>query len=309
MADYLMRDDSPLTAEQWDQIDEVVTRVARNTLVGRRFIPVFGPVGAGLQTVADDVFLGVNTGVVDMLGEEECDMVRPRARTMINLPIIHKDFMVHWRDLETSQQFNLPLETSSAASAASFCARAEDNLIFNGDAALGQEGLLTAMGRNSLQLGDWGQMAGGFRDVVTATQVLTETGFYGPYAMVVSPRLYTNLNRVYENTGVLELEQIQKLVTDGVFRSPVIPEGNAIVVATGAQNLDLVLGQDMATSFLETSKMNHFLRVFEILALRIKRPGAICTLESTPGALSQDGAREATGATPTPTPAATRSRR
>ena len=117
-----------------------------------------------------------------------------------------------------------------------------------------------------------------FRDVVAATQRLTEVGYYGPYALIVSPRLYTNLNRVYENTEILELEQVQKLVTDDVYRSSVLPEQTALVVATGAQNLDLVLGQDMITAFLGSEKMNYTFRVFEILVLRIKRPAAICTL-------------------------------
>jgi uncharacterized linocin/CFP29 family protein len=280
MPDFLLRDESPLSPEQWDQLDRVVIQVARASLVGRRFIPLFGPLGVGLQTIADDVFTGVDDGVMDLLGEAESEPVRSQSRRMLDLPIVYKDFMVHWRDLETSRQFGLPLETSSAASAGSFCARAEDELIFNGNPDLGQEGLLTTSGRNILPLGDWAAMGGGFRDIVSATQVLTEAGFYGPYALVLSPRLHTNLNRVYENTAVLELEQVQKLVTDGVYRSPVIPEGTAVVVATGAQNMDLALGQDMALAYLGPEKMNYYFRVFEILALRIKRPAAICTIEA-----------------------------
>jgi uncharacterized linocin/CFP29 family protein len=35
---------------------------------------------------------------------------------------------------------------------------------------------------------------------------------------------------------------VQKLVTDGVYRSPTLREHTALVVATGAQNMDLVLG-------------------------------------------------------------------
>lgn len=278
--DFLARDESPLSPAQWAQIDETVTDVARRGLVGRRFIPVFGPVGAGLQTISDDIFVGTTVGVVDLLGEEDCDRVRAQRRVMITLPIIHKDFMIHWRDIESSRQFTLPLETSTAASAASFCARAEDDLIFNGNAELGLAGLLTVPNRNTCPLSDWGLMGAAFRDVVSATQMLTERGFYGPYAMVVSPMLYTNLNRVYENTGILELEQVQKLISDGVYRSPAVPENTAVVVATGAQNLDLVIGQDMTTAYLGSTKMNHELRVFETLALRIKRPQSIVTLQA-----------------------------
>lgn len=277
--DYLGRDEAPLTDGQWEQLDEVVVRVASNSLVGRRFIPVFGPIGPGVQVISDDLFAGVNSGEVDLLGEVDCDRVRATERRTITLPIIHKDFAVHWRDLETSRQFNLPIETSSAAAAASFCARAEDDLIFNGNEDLGHEGLLTAKGRKSLPLTDWGTMGCAFRDVANATQSLADEGFYGPFALVVNPKLYTNLNRVYENTGILELEQVQKIASAGIFRTPVVPPTRALVVATGSQNMDLAVGQDMSTAFLGTEKMNHHFRVFEILALRIKRPAAICTLE------------------------------
>jgi uncharacterized linocin/CFP29 family protein len=280
MFDFLWREDAPLSGEQWAQLDATVIQVARHSLVGRRFIPIYGPVGAGLQQVSDDVFTGTNLGVVNLLGDEESDQIRPSRREWISLPIIHKDFTLHWRDLETSRQFRLPLETSSAAAAAAFCARAEDDLIFFGSPDLGLPGLLTADGRQVLSLSDWTQMGAAFADVVRATQELTDAGFFGAYALVVSPRLYTNLNRLFENAGVLELEQVQKLVTDGVFRSPVLPDGVAVVVATGEENMDLAVGQDMITAYLGPEKMNHEFRVFETLAPRIKRPEAICTLES-----------------------------
>lgn len=279
MTSYLLREQSPLTPEQWQAIDETVTGVARRLLVGRRFIPLFGPFGPGLQTIADDVFGGVALGAVDRFGEAPVDVIRPLQRTHVPLPILYKDFVLHWRDLETSRQFGVPLDTSAAAAASAYCARAEDNLIFNGDPALGFEGLLNATGRSTLPARDWTVVGNAFADVVAATQTLTENNRFAPYALVTSPRLFTAMHQVYANTGVLEIEQVQKLVTAGVYVTPVLPEPTAIVVSTGAQNMDLVIGQDLITAFLETTRMNHYLRVFEIVALRIKQPDAICTLE------------------------------
>jgi uncharacterized linocin/CFP29 family protein len=39
------------------------------------------------------------------------------------------------------------------------------------------------------------------------------------------------------------------------------------------------VGQDLITAYLGPEEMGHRFRVLESLALRIKRPGAICTLE------------------------------
>ena len=278
MADYLMREQAPLTSEQFGIIDQVVNDVARRTLVGRRFIPIFGPIGVGVQAVVDEAFAGVGPGLVNLLGEAEGELVQAQQRRLIPLPIIYKDFRLHWRDIETSQQFGTPLDTGAAAGAAALAARAEDSLIFNGNAQLGFEGLLNASGRSTVAMSDWGQMGKAFDDVVAAVDRLTSEGFVGPYAAVMSPRLYASVHRVLSSTGVLEIEQMRKLIAAGVYQTPMVPEPTAIVVSTGAENLDLAIAQDLITAFLQTENMNHYFRVLEILALRIKRPGAICTI-------------------------------
>lgn len=279
MTQYLMRAEAPLSDEQWTALDEAVTHAARRVLVGRRFIPLFGPFGAGLQVVATDTFTSKTNGLVNMLGETDGDVLQARTRCYQELPLLYKDFRLHWRDLEASRQFAVPLDPSPAAAAAAFVAHAEDRLIFHGDPSLGWPGLLGVEGRQSLPLGDWTQPGRGFAAVVAAIEALLTAGYHGPYALVTSPRLYALLHRVYDHTGVLEIEQVRKLAEDGVFQTPVLAENCAVVVATGPENMDLAVAQDMVTAFLETSQMNHYFRVLEILALRIKRPGAICTLK------------------------------
>jgi len=38
-----MRDDAPLTGEEWDRLDELVVETARKILMGRRIIKRLGP--------------------------------------------------------------------------------------------------------------------------------------------------------------------------------------------------------------------------------------------------------------------------
>ena len=52
-----------------------------------------------------------------------------------------------------------------------------------------------------------------------------------------------------------------------------------LILATGSQNFDLAVAQDLTVAYLGPDKMNHPYRVLESVYLRIKRPGAICTLE------------------------------
>jgi uncharacterized linocin/CFP29 family protein len=53
--------------------------------------------------------------------------------------------------------------------------------------------------------------------------------------------------------------------------------------------MDLAVGLDLSTAYLESSNMNHLFRVVESLVLRIRRPGAVCTFE--PAASGGRGAR------------------
>lgn len=41
--EFLMRDDVNLSAEQWQSIDSAVIQAARNVLVGRKFLQIYGP--------------------------------------------------------------------------------------------------------------------------------------------------------------------------------------------------------------------------------------------------------------------------
>ncbi|MFN7135422.1 MAG: family 1 encapsulin nanocompartment shell protein, partial [Myxococcales bacterium] len=226
-----------------------------------------------------DEYTGVTAGAVDIVGEQETAAVFTDARKFKTIPIIYKDFLLHWRDIEAARSNNMPLDVSAAAGAAAFCAQKEDELVFYGDQKLGYEGLMNATGRLTVRLGDWSQAGTGFANVVEATARLNEAGHFGPYAMVVSPRLYAQLHRIYEKTGVLEIETVRKLAVDGVYQSNRLKGDSAVVVSTGRENLDLAVAMDMSVSYLGAERMNHPFRVLETLILRIKHPDAICTIE------------------------------
>jgi uncharacterized linocin/CFP29 family protein len=276
--DHLMRDQAPLRPEQWQALDEIVVRIARQSLVGRRFIPIYGPLGAGVQAVPDDRFRGSSDGAVDLLGDSESATVQLSVRRFLPLPLIYKDFILHWRDLQSSDQFGSPLDTSSAAAAAAACAHTEDDLIFNGNLALGLPGLLNVDGAQHLPRGNWNEAGEAFAAIVRASEALIAGHFFGPLTVVTSPVLFAQLNRMFENSGLLAIEQIQKLTRDGVYQSSALPEGMALVIAAAAENLDLAVAMDMTIGYEGPESLNHLFRVLESLVLRIKRPEAIVIL-------------------------------
>lgn len=277
--EFLDRQAAPLTEEEWRRIDEAVVSTARQVLNGRRVVEVLGPLGSGAYSVPYSVFSGKSTAGIDMVGDQADFIVEASRRDMATLPILYKDFKVMWRDVEADRHLGLPLDVSTASVAASFVAVQEDNLIFNGSKELGHVGLMAAVGRQTVTLSDWEQPGAALADVVKAVGALSQAGHYGPYSLVVSPVLFGKMVRVLPNTGMLELDQVKALVTGGVHYTNVLNGSKAVLLATGSHNISLAVGQDMVTAYLGPANMNHVFRVLETVALLVRRPEAICTLE------------------------------
>ncbi|CAM3334586.1 MULTISPECIES: family 1 encapsulin nanocompartment shell protein [Brevibacillus] len=272
--------DSPLTQDEWKQLDETVIDMARRQLVGRRFIDIYGPLGEGIQTITNDVYEESRFGGLSLRGES-LEMTQPSKRVSMTIPILYKDFMLYWRDVAQARTLGMPLDMSAAANAAAGGALMEDDLIFNGAAEFDLPGLMNVKGRLTHLKSDWMESGNAFADIVEARNKLLKMGHSGPYALVVSPELYALLHRVHKGTNVLEIDHVRNLVTDGVYQSPTIKGRSGVLVATGRHNLDLAVAEDFDTSFLGDEQMNSLFRVYECVVLRIKRPSAICTLEET----------------------------
>ncbi|HOR00834.1 MAG TPA: family 1 encapsulin nanocompartment shell protein [Anaerolineae bacterium] len=278
MSDYLLRSQAPLTAEEWQALDQAVVQVARRTLVARRFLTIFGPLGAGVQHLNADRYLATQAARISAFGAEGEDILFPESRRCVPLPILYRDFRLSWRDLETSRRLGMPLDTTAAAIAATHVATLEDRTILNGNDEQQQVGFLNFADRLRVPLGHWDQPGGPFAAILSAVTELVGHSMREPFTVVVPPPLFVRLNRVFDNTGVLEIDQVRRLVGGEVYMSPTLPPGVAVVVAPGTENMDLAVAQDIVTAFLETEAMEHNLRVLEIASLRIKRPGAVCTL-------------------------------
>lgn len=277
--DFLDRNAAPLTEAEWARIDEAVVSTARRTLIGRKIVDVLGPLGSGVYSIPYSVFNSKSTAGIDLVGENDEYIVEASHRATVTLPILYKDFKITWRDVEADRHLGLPIDVSTAAVASNFVAVQEDDLIFNGNAELGHDGLFTVKGRQTLKISNWEEPGAGLSDVVKAVGALSQAGHYGPYALVVSPILFGRLVRVFGNTGLLELDQIKALISGGVHYSNVITGSKAVVVATGNQNLNLAVGQDLTTAYTGPTNMNHVFRVLETIALLVRRPDAIATIE------------------------------
>jgi uncharacterized linocin/CFP29 family protein len=258
MSDFLMRDGAPFGDDTWEKIDDMVVTVMKKVLVGRRFIEIVGPLGWGVQ-VAPKFGFG-SKGSVAVTDSVE----------YLPVEAIEQDFMLRAKDLAVMRSAPFALDLGAVAIAATSLAKAEDKLVF------GQ--LLQAAEGTSIPLGDWDSLGGPFRAVAEATARLRGKGFDAPYSLVMSPMQYARLASLMQH-GRREFDMVQQLAAGGVYAWPDMGDNQVLIVASGAWNVDLVLGQDAVTAYMGNEDLDHLFRVFETLVLRVKRPGAVALLQ------------------------------
>jgi uncharacterized linocin/CFP29 family protein len=265
----------PLSREEWERLLKTVSAIGNST-VARRFIQTTGPLGAGAQTVPTETFVGITEGYKSLMGEDGTRVIAGKRSSEI-VPIISKDFILHWRDLAEARQMGQPLSFAKAAAAASSCARTEDKLVFYGHSVYGYEGLMTIAGRNILTGLLWSSAGDAFNNFTKMTETLRARGYNGPYAAVVHPHIYADMHRVLEGSSLLEIAHVKALLTAGIFRSSLLAPRSGFVVSTGKENIELVISVDTSLAFLGARQMNLPFRVFKAVYLRILRSDAVCT--------------------------------
>jgi len=269
----------PLTDAQWSFLVSEIVREARRTLVARRFLGLYGPLGAGVESVGLEEYGPDGDALLELSGCADPEPIDALRESFLRVPILYKDFVLHWRDVEYSRKLDAPIDASRAIRAAHFVADREDQLIFHGEARLGLEGILNATGRNTVKRGDWAKYGTAYRDIVKAEQLLLSQNHHRPFALALSPQDYAALNQMREGQYAPELDAISRLCDDGTYTCPAIPAGKAVLLSTGDQNFDLAVAEDLSLSFLGEKDKDYPFRVYECLVLRIKRPQAICTIE------------------------------
>lgn len=253
---YLAREDAPFGSETWKVLDSVMMEAAKSQLVGRRLLHIEGPFGLGLKVVP----------LQDT--ETESGLI---VSEFLPVLLIQKTFGLGVRDLASYEREGIALDTSPVREAAIECARLEDDLVFNG-------ALLTAEGSNELNLSAWDEVGMAGEDIIKAMTTLDSAGFHGPYVLALAPSRYNLLFRRYPRGNFSEMEHVKTMVTEGVFKAPILESGG-VLLASGRQFASIVLGQDMTIGFVGPTGEEIEFSISESLALLIRQPQAICVLK------------------------------
>jgi uncharacterized linocin/CFP29 family protein len=264
--DYLNRGQAPFGAEIWKEIDAAAVGAARERLSARRFLDKEGPYGIGLTTIE----VG-NDEYCREPGPGEAGAVLGRA---LSIPMLRKSFRLSTRRLAAHIENRQPLDMAPVEDAAEAVADREEEYIYRGSGEVFHlRGLQTMEGRQSLAGGDWAAVDRALGDVLAAVTRLDDSGFRGPYALVLSPALYNGLFRLYPGSDTMQLEHLRRLCTRGIFKAAI--EGGVLVDPRVGV---LIIGQDLQAGYAGQDGVHYQLYLTESLVLRIDEPEAICTI-------------------------------
>lgn len=258
---YLARDDAPFGSEIWDLLDAAMKEAAKSQLLGRRLLNVEGPFGLGLKAVPLQDF------------EDESGLITSEVLPVV---LIQKSFELHTRDLAGYEREAVALDTCPVTEVALDIARREDSLVFNGGPRV--PGLLSVDGSNEMNLLSWDEIGTAANDVIQAITRLDDAGFHGPYALALAPERYNLLFRLYPQGKRSELDHVRTMVTEGIYKTPALPNGGLLLAAT-ANCASIVLGQDMNIGYIGPAGDKQEFTISESLTLRIRQPSAVCVLK------------------------------
>ncbi len=257
MSELLMRDAAPFGDEVWAAIDGMVVHVLKRTLVGRKVLEMVGPLGWGVDRAP-------------VFGFETEGPAKAKIADYLELAELQAEFWLMAKHLAMAGQTPFRLDLGAVAIAATSLAHQEDDLILS---SLMEKAALSG------DLGNWGEPNGPFTAIANAIAQFPSEGVDGPYALVLSPMMYAHLvSLMHEGSGRRELDMVKSLLGEGIHTSTRMPDDKALLLSPQAWNMDLVVGQDAVTACMGNEGIDHLFRLFETVALRVKRPAAICVL-------------------------------
>jgi len=275
-----------LTDEELRFIDTEIIGAAWPVLHARQIYETKTLPNAGIRSLRKYVQTDMSGAVVDMDGEDISLDRTVLTAADIQIPVLHKEFTINWRDILAARHNNQPLDVSEGQNAGRQVAEEENFMLFTGETTahplLGLKGLSTATGRNTAAGGAW--PANAVANVNAGIAELETDNFNGPYILCARVAQIRKLQTEIGTTGMTYLQfMLSNGILDGVIADDSIyttadATTSALVVQPGRENFELVLGQDVTTWEYGLQNMNKLFRVYEVATPNIKRAESICEL-------------------------------
>lgn len=205
----------------------------------------------------------------------------------VPIPIIHKDFRIAQRVLESSRRMNNDLRTDEVAAATEVVTEMQENLLFNGwsrnitdqrDDTFTLYGYRNAPDRNTVTGSDWGTASNIRDDFVSMIDAMDDdnrTG--GGYYLYLAPPQWRQMRSAVDPDGDGNMTVRQRLNEEfgaelgAIRRAEYVPDGEAVMVDMSQDVVELAVAED--TQLIEwqsgSGMTNHF-KAMSAMAPEIK---------------------------------------
>jgi len=274
-----------LLLEEYQFVEEEVLQTVKPMLIGRKLYPVTKLTDAGYMSIKYYQETDMSQATISLYGETESKDKVVNDPETLGIYTIHKDFLLHWREILAGRHRGETLEAANARNAARQVAEEEDKLLLSGEytgwPAYGIEGLASATGRGTrASAGVWPDNA--FADINDARSTLQAAGYVNmPFAMIGPvaeikklDSLITNTTKTYRQ-ALLDNNLVAAIYETSSLFAANGDEDSVLIVCPGKDNFDLVVGQETTTFLWQDKNMNYHGKVYEVLTPRIKRAASI----------------------------------
>ena len=285
-----------LTREQWQFTREDVVGVVREKVIARNMIPFTKLANWGKHQFRYYTDVDMSPARVEMSGASPNADIAGISPATLDIPTIHKDFVILARELAASQNWGESLDTRSARMAAEKVAEKEEEMMWAGitvgsnhaTAVTGLIGGAQSGGTGS----DWGNatiataVSNCKNNLLTTIHALRTDKFYGPYYLTLTKGAEVALWQTVPDTGgALLREFAEKLFTLGVFGTDALfpavaaSTNKSLAGEPGPSNHGYVIAQDVDTVVIDDS-WDYEAKVFEALAPIVYRGNSLASITS-----------------------------
>lgn len=232
----LHRELAPISGEAWEQIEEEATRTFKRNIAGRRVVDVSGPHGVA--------YSALNRGRLTKISSPD-DGVLAHQRVVQPLIELRVPFTLSRQELDDVERGAGDADLDNLKAAAQKIAFAEDRAIFEGYAAAGITGIRAAASNEPVELpGNVVDIPDAISHALTGLRL---AGVQGPYSVVLSAELYTQVSETSDHGHPIRTH-IERLLDGEIIWAPAISGGFALTTRGG--DFELALGQDLSIGYL-----------------------------------------------------------
>jgi uncharacterized linocin/CFP29 family protein len=279
-----LRTHDVLRRDEWKMFDRTVVHIARKRLIGiadlmRAGLTMNLPNALGVTRLEWEMDTDMTPADITMSGLSRSENDRIEfTNTGIPIPIIHKDFNINIRALESSRRGGTPLDTAQVGKATRMVVEKAETMLFNGYTGLGSNntiyGYLNAPNRNTGSVtASWNTATGAqiVADVLAMIGRAQADHMYGPYVIYVSTTAYTHMADDYKaESDKTIMERVMAIPGISAIRATEELSGNnVLMVQMTSDVIQLING--IQPTLVEWDSHGGFVKHFKVLAIMVPR--------------------------------------